>query len=156
MIEIRVETLIPAAPSRVFDLARSVDLHIKSAAQTGERVVGGRLSGLLELGDEVVFEGRHFGLRFRLHAKITEFSRPVSFADEMVSGPFKSLRHVHHFEEAPPGCRMVDLIRLEAPLGPLGWIAERLLIRGHLTAFLKQRGEFLLRSADDLDELVGV
>jgi hypothetical protein len=50
MYQLTVATWINAAPAKCFDLARSVDAHLQSAAGTGERVVAGRAGGLLELG----------------------------------------------------------------------------------------------------------
>src|SRR5687767_3692795 len=91
------ETRIAASIDLCFDLARDVDVHVKTSSATGERVVGGTSSGLLELGDVVTFEGVHFGIRQRLTAKIVEFHAPTRFVDEMVSGAFVSLRHVHEF-----------------------------------------------------------
>lgn len=42
---------IHAPIERVFELARSIDAHVDSAAATQERVVGGRTSGLIEEGE---------------------------------------------------------------------------------------------------------
>lgn len=97
MTTIVVETRINAPIELCFDLARDVEMHLKTAAATGERAVAGRTSGLLELGDVVTFEGVHFGIRQRLTAKIVELDRPRRFVDEMVSGAFASMRHVHEF-----------------------------------------------------------
>src|SRR5438552_14827566 len=97
MTTIVVETRIAAPIEMCFDLARDVDAHLKTSSSTGERAVGGKTSGLLELGDSVTFEGVHFGIRQRLTSKIVEYDRPNRFVDEMVEGPFASLRHTHEF-----------------------------------------------------------
>ena len=55
-------TEIRAPFERVFDLSRSVDLHVRSAGAKGERVIAGRKSDLLELGQEVTWRGRRFGI----------------------------------------------------------------------------------------------
>src|SRR5438477_167671 len=90
--------LNPPKDEPLLDIALDVDAHSQSASFSAERIVEpGRLSGLLELGDLVTFEGRHFGLRQRFTAKIVELDRPRSFADEQVRGAFKRLRHVHEF-----------------------------------------------------------
>jgi hypothetical protein len=103
---VRVETLIEAPPQVCFDTARDVGLHARSAAATGERVVGGtaeRLAeGLLGLGDEVTFEARHLGLRQRLTARITRFESPRLFVDEQVRGALRSFVHTHEFRPAGP------------------------------------------------------
>src|SRR5258706_8135793 len=108
-----------------FDLARDVEVHCQTAAFTGERAVAGRTSGLLEAGDVVTFEGRHFGIRQRLTARIAESVPPHRFVDEMVSGAFRSLRHVHEFRPSGTGGTiMSDTITWESPLGILGRIAD--------------------------------
>ena len=50
---IRVETRIRASLETCFDLARNVELHLRSAALTHESAVDGVTSGLLELDQEV-------------------------------------------------------------------------------------------------------
>src|SRR5436190_7571691 len=110
MRSLSVITEIDAPIERCFDLARDVQAHCRTAAFTRERVVGGKSTGLLELGDQVTFEGTHFGIRQRLTSAIVEFDRPHRFVDEMVSGAFKSLRHVHDFESQDSKTIMRDTI----------------------------------------------
>jgi hypothetical protein len=55
MAIVRAETEVAAAPEICFDLARSVDAHLASAAATGERAIAGVTTGLLVLGDEVTW-----------------------------------------------------------------------------------------------------
>ena len=123
----------------MFDLARSVSLHTHSTAQTGERVVGGVMEGLLGLGDEVTWEARHLGIRQRLTSRITEFDRPRSFRDSMVAGAFRRFDHDHIFEASENGTRMVDRFDFDAPLGILGRLAERLFLASYMQRFLEQR-----------------
>jgi ligand-binding SRPBCC domain-containing protein len=147
---LRVTTWINAPAVACFDIARSVDAHIQSAAGTGERVVGGKMSGLLGLGDEVTWEGRHFGVRQRLSSRITEFRPPAFFQDRMIKGAFKFLEHDHFFEAKDGGTLMIDVMRFRAPLGPIGWLAERLLLAPHLRRFLIERGNALKALAENL------
>ena len=46
---LQLATRIESPPSRVFDLKRSVDLHVASTKDTHERAVGGKTEGLLGL-----------------------------------------------------------------------------------------------------------
>jgi ligand-binding SRPBCC domain-containing protein len=112
-------TFVPAPRERVFDLARDLDFHQRSLAHTGERIVGGRNGGLIELGEEVEWEARHFGLRLRLRVRITEMDRPNAFVDTQVRGPFVSMTHRHEFRDAPGGTEMIDAWTHRAPLGAL-------------------------------------
>ena len=82
MGHIIVETLIHAPRERVFDLARDVGAHNRSASFTDERCVApGRTDGLLELGDLVTFEGVHFGIRQRFTAELGITSRTRKHSD---------------------------------------------------------------------------
>ena len=148
MRRIIVRTAIAARVERCFDLARSVDAHLRSAAGTGERVVGGRTSGLLELGDEVTWEAVHFGVRQRLTSRITAFDRPRHFRDEMIRGVFRRFVHDHQFEAAAGGTVMTDVVAFTAPLGVLGRVAERWPVGPHLQRFLQRRGEALKALAE--------
>jgi ligand-binding SRPBCC domain-containing protein len=137
-----IETFIAAPIDRVFDLALDVDAHAKSAAFSGERLVPpGRLSGALEAGDLVCFEGRHFGMRQRFCARITLVDRPNSFSDEMVEGIFSWLKHDHEFFDRDGGTLMRDTLAWKAPLGVLGRIADALFLERHMRWFVatKQR-----------------
>ncbi|HJU83104.1 MAG TPA: SRPBCC family protein [Holophagaceae bacterium] len=144
----RLETFIRAPRDRAFDLARDLDFHQRSLAHTGERVVGGRLTGLIEPGEEVEWEARHLGFRWRLRSRITAMPPPASFTDEQVRGPFRSFRHQHRFESVPGGTLMVDEWVHVAPLGLLGRIADRLFLDRHVRRLLETRNGVLSLEAE--------
>ena len=155
MTTVRVETLIRASPEACFDLARDVEFHARSLAATGERVVESpRDRTLLEMGDSVTFEGRHFGVRQRHRARITAFDRPRHFRDEMIAGAFRAFIHDHDFapeasgDPACNGTRMTDVVRFEAPFGPLGWVVSRVVLRPYLARLLTARAEEIRRAAE--------
>lgn len=149
MTTITVDTVIAAPPGLCFDLARDVDAHEESAAFSGERIVPpGRTSGLLQLGDLVAFEGRHFGIRQRFVARITEVEPPHRFVDEMVEGTFASLRHIHEFHAIEHGTLMRDILTWQAPLGVLGTLADRLFLRRHMEWFVRTKQQGLKRIAE--------
>jgi membrane protein YdbS with pleckstrin-like domain len=49
MVRIELTETIAAPIERVFDLARSIDLHVKTAGRTQEQAIEGRTSGLIGL-----------------------------------------------------------------------------------------------------------
>ncbi len=103
--------------------------------------MAGRDAGKFELGDSVVFQGRHLGVRQRLGAKIVAMDAPHGFTDEMTSGVFISLRHEHRFETLPGGqTRMTDVLTWRSPLGVLGVVADKVVVKRHLRGFLRSRG----------------
>jgi ligand-binding SRPBCC domain-containing protein len=139
MTTIVLETRIAAPIEVCLDLARDVDAHVKTSSSTGERVVGGKTSGLLDLNDVVTFEAVHFGIRQRLTSRIVEFDRPRRFVDEMVKGAFSSLRHVHEFVVDGNAVVMCDTLTWRSPLGPLGVIADKLFVESHMRGFMVQK-----------------
>ena len=89
MPTIKTSIEISAPRETVFDLARSIDLHVHSTAQTNERAVAGVTSGLIGLDQRVTWEATHFFIRQRLTVEITQFDQPNHFRDSMVKGIFK-------------------------------------------------------------------
>lgn len=146
---IRLETLIHAKIDVVFDLSRSIDLHQVSTAHTEEKVVGGRLSGLIELGESVTWQARHFGIVQRLTSKITAFEKPGYFVDEMVQGAFKSFKHEHLFVSRDQVTVMTDIFNYTSPFGVLGRIADRLFLKKYMERLLIQRNTVIKEYAEN-------
>ncbi|MEU8820880.1 SRPBCC family protein [Actinoplanes sp. NPDC048796] len=146
---IEVVTVIDAAPAIVFDLELDVDVHAASLAGSGETATtagGGRRLGP---GDEVTFRARHFGLWWRMTSRVTAYERPHRFVDEQTRGPFRSLRHEHRFEELGDGrTRMTDSMTVVAPLGPLGAIVSRVVLRPYLSKLLTRRAAHVKARAE--------
>lgn len=148
METIRVSTWIDAPVERCFKLATSIDLHLVSAAITGEKVIGGVTSGLLSAGDTVQWQGRHFGREFTHTSRIDQW-RPYScFREVMVEGHFLRFEHEHHFALMDDGTRMRDEVRFAAPYGSLGKLAARAVLRRHIAWMLKERNAVLRRVAE--------
>jgi ligand-binding SRPBCC domain-containing protein len=145
---IHTQLLVAAPRERVFDLARSIDAHQASTGDTGERAVAGVTSGLIGLNEQVTWEARHLGVRQRLTSKITQFTRPGHFRDEMLAGVFKHLCHDHTFEERDGKTLMTDRFEFSAPFGPLGRLAEWLFLTAYMRHFLEQRNRILQRMAE--------
>ena len=134
MVTIDIETHVAAPVERVFDLTRSIDLHSRSLAHTGERAVAGRTSGLIGPGETVTWRARH---------------RPRYFQDRQVRGAFAWFEHEHFFTPAPGGGTVLrDVFRFAAPLGILGRIAEALVLRRYMTRFLQARNAVIKRVAE--------
>jgi ligand-binding SRPBCC domain-containing protein len=148
---IELTTRIAAPRARCFDLARSVELHTRSTAASGETAVGGRTRGLLAFGDEVTWRARHLGVWQTLTSRITAYERPGYFRDSMVRGAFARLHHDHHFLDDAGGTVMRDVFEFAAPLGALGWLAERCVLRGYLRRLLESRNRAIKAVAESDD-----
>jgi ligand-binding SRPBCC domain-containing protein len=148
MTTITIVTTIRATPERCFDASRDLDLHLESMGHTGERAVAGRTSGLIELGEQVTWEGRHFGIVQRFTSAITAYDWPHHFQDSMVRGAFASFIHDHYFEACGDGTQMTDVLAFRSPFGILGAIVDRLVMTAYLTRMLTKRNDIVKRSLE--------
>ena len=151
MPTIEFATSIAAPIERVFDLARSIDLHTNSTSSTGERAVAGVTSGLIGAGQEVTWRARHFGVWQSLTVRVTVFERPTHFADAMLRGAFHSMEHHHHFEQSDSGTIMRDVFSFQSPLGILGRIADFLFLTRYMKSFLVERNRVIKATAESDD-----
>ena len=145
---IELASSIAAPIERVFDLARSIDLHTDSTSSTSERAVAGVTSGLIGAGGEVTWRARHFGVWQSLTVRITAFERPSHFADVMVRGAFRRMEHHHYFESFSGGTTMRDVFTYESPLGILGRIADFLFLEHYMRSFLIERNRVIKATAE--------
>lgn len=145
---IKLETKINAPVERVFDLARSIDLHTKSASESNEEAIAGRTSGLINLDETVTWRAKHLGVRQTLTSKITAFERPFHFRDSMQRGIFKRIDHDHFFEEIAGGTLMRDRFDYAAPLWILGNLADILFLEKYMTDFLIERNRLIKEIAE--------
>ncbi len=153
MPRIELQTEIKADRVLVFDLSRSIELHKVSTRHTGETAIAGKTSGLMELNETVTWRAKHFGVYHKLTSKITEFNRPHYFADEMVSGAFRSFKHEHHFKDTAEGTLMTDIFDYVSPCGILGKLADRLFLKRYMTGFLVKRNQMIREFAESGNQL---
>ena len=146
-----LQTVIDAPPERVFNLARSIDLHTASMATHHESAVAGVTTGLIGPGESVTWRARHFFVTFRATVRITAFDAPRHFRDEMVSGPFTRFAHDHHFKPSGHGTLMRDVFEYESPLGIVGALADALILRRHMVRLLRERNDVVKRVAESAD-----
>jgi len=148
MTKIELLTHINSPIETVFDLSRSIDLHLESTKQTGERAIAGKTSGSIGLGETVTWRAKHFGIWQNLTSKITEYNYPVYFVDEMVNGAFKSFRHEHHFSTEGDHTLMRDVFIFESPFGTFGRLFNKLVLKRYMTNLLTKRNLFIKISAE--------
>ena len=85
----------------------------------------------------VMAAGTLLRYRLRVHGvpvswltKITEWEPPRRFVDVQLEGPYALWHHTHTFQDdGSGGTLMCDEVRYALPLGGLGEIANRLLVR---------------------------
>ena len=68
------------------------------------------------------------------------FGEEARFVDEQESGPFKAWRHEHDFERVDAkSTRVVDRITYRVGWGPIGWLADALVVRRQLRSMFRHR-----------------
>ena len=145
---IELNTEIDAPIERVFDLARSIDLHMLSTSHTNEKAIAGKTSGLIGLGEWVTWRAKHLGFYQSITSKITAFQAPNYFSDEMISGIFKSFKHEHLFKENNGITIMTDVFDYVAPYGILGNLADVIFLKRYMTSFLMKKNSKLKEVAE--------
>jgi len=154
MIELREITIIAAPLGRVFDLARSIEVHLLGNTHFGEQATAGTRTGLIGMGEQVTWQARHFFVRQQLTSVITAFDPPRYFQDTMLSGAFQSMQHDHFFRELAPTddsshrTEMVDEFRFSAPLPWLGRLAELFVLRRYMSKLLQERNAVIKQVAE--------
>jgi len=91
--------------------------------------------------------------RLRLHrvpvrwrTRIEVWEPPRRFVDVQIKGPYSLWEHTHTFEEDGPGATVIDdRVRYSIPFGPLGALADRLLVQRDLRQIFDYRREAVVR-----------
>ena len=143
-----INTIIKNKCEVVFDLSRSVDLHLISTSKTNEKAVAGKTSGLRNLNETVTWQANHlFKIRY-LTSQITALNYPFSFTDQMIKGDLQSFSHQHIFEKNAEGTLMTDVIYLKSPYGLLGQIVMKLFLKNYFKKLLIERNNIIKQFAE--------
>ena len=151
MIRFEETTLIDAPIERVFDLSRSIEVHLLANIHENEQALAvGRLTtGLAGLGDQVTWRAKHFGFWHDLTSEVTAMQPPTYFQVTMVDGVFRSMRADHLFRSLPSGAtELRDVFMIAAPLPILGPIAEALFLRRYMMVLNRERNAVIKRLAE--------
>jgi ligand-binding SRPBCC domain-containing protein len=103
---------------------------------------------LIGLGESVTWRAKHFGVWQNLTSKITQFDRPSSFTDEMVSGAFKSFKHQHSFFSSDGKTIMSDIFVFESPFGIFGRLANFIFLGKYMENLLIKRNQVIKEAAE--------
>lgn len=152
---LKLKTTIKAPIELCFNLARSVELHLESTAQTHEKVIGGRTTGLCQPGDVITWRARHFGLFQNLTSEITQMNPFSYFQDRMVKGAFKRFTHDHIFTFENGETIMEDIFNYSGPYLFLGTIAEYLFLDRYMLNLLEKRNSVIKQRAESGSMLAG-
>ena len=148
MTKIELQTVINAQIQTVFDLNRNIDVHKLSTSKSKETAIDGVTAGLINKGETVTWRGKHFGIYLTHKSLISEMEFPNYFIDEMIEGRFKSFKHTHTFYLQDGKTIMEDKIEYETPFGIFGKIFDKIMLKNHLTVFIKERNEYIKNLAE--------
>lgn len=143
-----INTSIKNTCEVVFDLSRSIDLHLISTSKTNEKAFAGTTSGLIDLNDTVTWQADHLFKKRYFTSKITAFNYPFSFTDEMIKGDLQSFSHQHIFKRNAEGTLMTDVVYLKAPYGLLGDIVMALFLKNYFKNLLEERNNIIKQFAE--------
>lgn len=90
-------------------------------------------------GAEIAYQIRWLGLPLNWKTVITEYEPPFFFVDEQAAGPYAYWRHRHDFKPTEYGALVSDQVDYALPLGPVGWLAHRLVVRRQLEDIFEYR-----------------
>jgi ligand-binding SRPBCC domain-containing protein len=93
----------------------------------------------LAAGTRIDYRLSLFGVPLRWQSRIEEFDAPRRFVDVQLRGPYKLWHHTHEFEETAAGTLVIDRVRYQIPLGPLGRLAHALFVRRTLQKIFDYR-----------------
>ena len=81
------------------------------------------------------------GIPMTWATRIASFEPPHRFVDIQLSGPYRRWEHTHTFESVPGGTLVRDEIVYAVPFGPLGDLANALIVRSELERIFRHRAE---------------
>jgi ligand-binding SRPBCC domain-containing protein len=70
------------------------------------------------------------GIRMKWLTEITHIEKFRYFVDQQLEGPYAFWHHQHHFESKDGGTLMTDILHYKVPYGPIGTIADWVLVDG--------------------------
>ena len=115
-----------------------------TVAEEALRRCGHRLRApvrVLSPGDEIRVAVRVLpGLRIPVRTRITGVGLD-GMTSTLAAGPVRAVAHVTTLTSSPAGVWMRDELRWTTPLGPFGWLADRILLRRLLRRVLAARAE---------------
>ena len=99
------------------------------------------------VGTLIDYRLRLHGVPVRWRTRIEGWEPPKRFVDAQIKGPYSLWEHTHTFEEDGPGATIIrDRVRYSIPFGPLGELADRLLVRRDLKQIFDYRRDAVARA----------
>ena len=139
---LRREQRLPGTPAEVFPFfADAGNLEAITPPWLGFEVVSPRPIEM-RAGALIEYRLRLHGLPVAWLTRIEEWVLGERFVDMQLRGPYRLWHHTHEFREHPDGgTLMTDRVRYALPFGPLGSLAQLLLVRRDLERIFDFRAQ---------------
>lgn len=148
MYRIKESIHINAPIDRCFLLSTSIEIVAETLHLTP---VSGQTTGLIVNGSRLLWRGWKFGLPAWHETLITGYDRPSFFQDTMASGMFRDFQHDHRFEDIDGRTLLIDIVRFNMPLGPIGKLIAKAVVIPHILDTMQKRFQLLKRLAEGSD-----
>jgi hypothetical protein len=135
------EQVVPLPLDRVFEFFSDPHNLLRITPQQLNLVVTNPERVEMRAGAEITYTIRWLGIPMRWRTLISAYDPPHSFVDEQLRGPYRKWHHTHTFHAQGDSTRIVDHVDYELPLGPLGALAHRILVRRQLEGIFAHRRE---------------
>jgi ligand-binding SRPBCC domain-containing protein len=100
----------------------------------------------MRVGTLIEYRLRLHRVPVRWRTRIEAWEPPRRFVDAQIRGPYSLWEHTHTFEEDGPGATIIeDQVRYAIPFGPLGELANRLLVQRDLRQIFDYRRDAVAR-----------
>jgi len=80
-----------------------------------------------------------FGIKMNWMTEITIVKEHDYFVDEQRFGPYAMWHHEHHFKRIKGGVHMTDLLYYAVPYGPIGQLANSLIVKKKVKEIFSHR-----------------
>ena len=135
------EQRLPGSPEEVFEFfadARNLEKItpplLRFRVVTPEPIAMGR-------GTLIRYRLRVHGIPVGWLTEIKEWDPPHRFVDEQLTGPYALWHHTHTFETDGDETIMRDVVRYRVGFGPLGMLANELLVRRDVAGIFDHRAQ---------------
>jgi ligand-binding SRPBCC domain-containing protein len=140
------EQRLPGAPAEVFpffgdaeNLERITPSWLRFRVVTPKPIE-------MRAGALIEYRLRLHGVPLRWLTRIDLWEPPHRFVDRQLRGPYRGWRHEHTFAPAAGGSTLMrDRVEYSLPLGPLGLVADLVLVRRDLRRIFDHRAESVAR-----------
>jgi len=99
----------------------------------------------MKVGTIIDYTIRVLGIPVRWRTLISTYQVPSRFVDEQIKGPYVFWHHTHAFVPAEGGTEITDTVRYVLPLGVLGDLVHRLMVRRQLEGIFEYRASAIVR-----------